>query len=48
MVDRFQGLDDNGDAAVSAEEFEVPFANVVRRLDRNDDGEITHDELRQR
>jgi hypothetical protein len=48
MVDRFQGLDDNGDAAVTAEEFEMPFAHVVPRLDRNDDGEITRDELRRR
>ena len=46
MVARFQALDDDGDAAVTTEEFIAPFGNVVRRLDRNDDGELTRDELR--
>ena len=48
MVDRFQALDDDGDAAVTTEEFMAPFGEVVRRLDRNDDGELTRDELRRR
>jgi Ca2+-binding EF-hand superfamily protein len=46
MVDRFQGLDDDGDAVVTSEEFVAPFGKVVYRLDRNNDGEITGDELR--
>jgi hypothetical protein len=48
MVDRFQGLDDDGDAAVTVEEFVAPFSKVVNRLDRNNDGEITRDEFRRR
>lgn len=48
MVDRFQALDDDGDAAVTAEEFVAPFDKLVNRMDRNDDGEITRDELRRR
>ena len=48
MVDRFQGLDDDGDAMVTTEEFIAPFGKVVHRLDRNDDGELTRDEFRRR
>jgi hypothetical protein len=48
MIDRFQALDDDGDAAVTTEEFMAPFGKVVRRLDRNDDGELTRDELQRR
>jgi hypothetical protein len=48
MVDRFQGLDDDGDAIVTAEEFVAPFGKAVRHMDRNNDGELTRDELRQR
>jgi Ca2+-binding EF-hand superfamily protein len=48
MVDRFQGLDDDGNAIVTTEEFVTPFEKVVRHMDRNNDGELTLDELRQR
>jgi len=41
MVDRFQDLDADGDALVTAEEFKRPFANLVRHLDRNGDGVLT-------
>ncbi len=41
MVDRFQDLDADGDAIVTAEEFKRPFANMVRHMDRNGDGELT-------
>ena len=46
MVDRFQRLDDDGDAVVTVEEFAEPMSNLVLRRDRNDDGAITMDELR--
>ena len=48
MVDRFQALDDDGDAIVTVEEFVEPYSATVRRLDRNDDGELTRDDLRRR
>lgn len=48
MVDRFQRLDDDGDAMVTTEEFVAPFGNVINRMDRDGDGELTRDELRQR
>lgn len=48
MVDRFQSLDDDGDAAVTSEEFLAPFGKVVSRLDRDDNGELTQDEMRRR
>lgn len=48
MVDQFQRIDDDGDAMVTAEEFAAPFGKVVRHMDRNNDGELTRDELRQR
>lgn len=46
MVDRFQQLDSDGDAAVTAQEFARPFKRVIRRLDRDGDGEISIKELR--
>ncbi len=48
MVDRFQALDENGDAIVTVEEFVEPFGGMVERLDRNDDGQITRDDLKRR
>jgi len=45
MVDRFQDLDDDGDAAVTKEEFARPFARVVRYMDMNDDGAIGRDDM---
>ena len=41
MVDRFQDLDADGDAVVTAQEFKRPFANLVRHMDRNGDGVLT-------
>ena len=41
MVDRFQKLDDDGDAVVTQAEFLAPFEGV----DRNGDGEITPKEM---
>lgn len=46
MVDRFQDLDADGDAKVTAEEFKRPFANMVRRLDRNEDGVVDRNDRR--
>ena len=46
MVDAFQRLDDDGDAAVTAEEFLEPFANIVERRDRNGDGVLSRDDRR--
>jgi hypothetical protein len=48
MVDRFQALDDDGDAVVTVEEYVEPFSGMVSRLDRNDDGELTSDDMRRR
>ena len=48
MVDRFQAHDDDGNGLVTAEEFGEPFDRMVSRLDANDDGEVTLDELRRR
>lgn len=46
MVDRFQSHDDDGDAIVTVEEFVEPFGRLVDHVDRNDDGQITRDDLR--
>lgn len=48
MVDDFQRHDDDGNARVTAAEFNEPFANMVARRDRNDDGVLTRDELQRR
>ncbi len=45
MVDRFQNLDRDGDAIVTAEEFASPMKNIVGRIDRDDDGKITRKEI---
>lgn len=37
MVRQFQRLDRDGNAQVTAEEFNGPFADMVARMDRNDD-----------
>ncbi|HEX9791336.1 MAG TPA: hypothetical protein VGA60_11785 [Kiloniellales bacterium] len=44
MVDRFQDLDADGDAKITAEEFKAPFANLVRHMDRNDDGVVNRED----
>jgi Ca2+-binding EF-hand superfamily protein len=46
MVDRFQEHDDDGDAIVTVEEFVGSYSSMVRHVDRNDDGQITRDDLR--
>ena len=46
MVDRFQAHDDDGDAIVTVEEFGEFYSSIVRHVDRNDDGQITRDDLR--
>lgn len=48
IVDGFQFLDADGDAAISLEELDRPLTRMVSRLDRNDDGELTADELQRR
>ena len=48
MVDRFQAHDDDGDGMVTVEEFGEPFDRMVIRLDANDDGALTLDEMRRR
>lgn len=40
MVRAFQRHDADGDAAVTIEEFNRNFANIVRRADRNGDGKV--------
>lgn len=47
MVDRFQHLDRDGDAIVTPEEFASPMTYIVRRIDRDDDGKITRQEVEQ-
>lgn len=46
MVDRFQELDEDGDAIVTVEEFVGPFDSMVERMDRNGDGAISKDDRR--
>jgi Ca2+-binding EF-hand superfamily protein len=46
MVDRFQAHDDDGDGQVTVVEFNESFDGLITRLDRNDDGAVTQDELR--
>jgi Ca2+-binding EF-hand superfamily protein len=46
MVDRFQDLDDDGDAIVTVEEFVEPFGSMVGRLDRNGDGALSRNDMR--
>lgn len=47
MVRSFQRLDVDGDAGVTAEEFQAPYARLVERFDRDEDGVVTRDELRE-
>lgn len=48
MVDHFQAHDDDGDGLVTVEEFGDRYDSMVRRLDRNDDDQITEDDFRRR
>ena len=41
MVRMFQKMDPDGDAHISTREYERPFAGLVERLDRNDDGVLS-------
>lgn len=48
MVDSFQRLDEDGDAIVTDQEIQTPLAMLTRRLDRNEDGVISSDEMRRK
>lgn len=45
LTRRFERLDGDDDSAVSPEEFVAPFGDVIQRLDTNEDGQITQDEV---
>ena len=45
MVDRFQRFDDDGNGGIALEEFERRSSNFVVRLDENNDGEVTVNEM---
>lgn len=44
MVRTFQFFDENGDAVISAEEIDSHFGDVVKRMDRNEDGVLNRDD----
>ncbi len=44
MVDHFQALDADGDGLVTEEELDRPFGNLVDRMDRNGDGQLSLDD----
>lgn len=46
MVDRFQAFDEDGDAAITQAELTGRLSGMIERLDRNDDGAVTKQELR--
>jgi len=48
IVDAFQFLDADGDAGITLEEIDQPTSRLMSRLDRNEDGELTTDELKRR
>ena len=45
-VRAFQHLDANGDAKVTMDEIQVPMDRMMSRMDRNDDGVISKDDMR--
>ena len=48
IVDGFQFLDADGNSQITPDEFQRPVNRIVSRLDRNDDGELTADEMMRR
>jgi Ca2+-binding EF-hand superfamily protein len=48
MVRSFQRLDVDGDASVTLDEYLKPFAKIVERLDRNEDGALSREDRRWR
>lgn len=46
MVRSFQRTDQDGDAAVTIDEFLKPYAKIVERMDRNEDGAIDKEDHR--
>jgi Ca2+-binding EF-hand superfamily protein len=46
MVRAYQRLDPDGDASVTAEEYDSAFADIVARMDRNGDGALSQDDMR--
>ena len=48
IVDGFQFLDADGSAAISLEELERPVERIISRLDRDDDGTVTEEEMQKR
>ncbi|MEM7170703.1 MAG: hypothetical protein AAF530_11070 [Pseudomonadota bacterium] len=48
MVDRFQDLDEDGNAVVTEGEFMAPLANIVERFDRDGDGALSRSDRKHR
>ena len=48
IVDGFQFLDADGDTVITPDEIQRPVNRIMSFLDRNDDGELTFDEMRKR
>jgi len=46
MVRSFQRIDRDGDASITLDEFLKPFANLVSRMDSNDDGVLDREDYR--
>lgn len=46
IVREFQQFDRDGDAGVTLEEYQRPLADLVERMDRNNDGAISKDDMR--
>ncbi|MFQ5625231.1 MAG: EF-hand domain-containing protein [Methyloligellaceae bacterium] len=46
MVRSFQKIDRDGDASITLDEFLKPFANLVSRMDSNDDGVLDREDHR--
>ncbi len=48
MVDGFQKLDADGDAVITPEEFQGPINRIMSRLDRDEDGTLSAEEMQMR